>query len=264
MFYNWLLISKAENATIAVICITLLLVLVIIILLVVFVGRKNSLVKEQQEAKEEFEKELAESQIEIRETTLRNISWELHDNIGQLLTLAKIQAQNVKDHPEQIDEVVETIGTGLNELRTLSKLINPDVLKNQSIADAVQLEIDRFNRLEFIESSLSVVGEVVAIDPSAEIFLFRILQEFFSNTIKHSKATRLEVSIHYGDVLHLKAKDNGIGFESTIDASGIGLQNIKNRANLIGAHLEISSQKNKGTTLTLTYNYKQIPSHEKA
>lgn len=263
MFYNGFLIGKTENATIAVICITLLLVFVIIILLVVFVGRKNRLVQEQQQAKEVFKKELATSQIEIREATLRNISWELHDNIGQLLTLAKIQAQTVKDHPERIDEVVAIIGTGLNELRALSKLINPDVLKNLAFDQAVQLEIDRFNRLEFIVAKLDVMGEVLAIDGNVEIILFRILQEFFSNTIKHSKATHLEVSISYTHQLFVKAIDNGIGFEATKEVSGIGLINMKNRAKLVGASLEIKSMKDKGTTLELTYNQQKLTYDEK-
>ena len=62
-------------------------------LFVVFQRRKDKLLKEQKERQKRFEREIAETQIEIREETLRNISWELHDNIGQLLTLAKIQLQ---------------------------------------------------------------------------------------------------------------------------------------------------------------------------
>ncbi len=106
---------------------------------------------------EKFEREIAETQIEIREETLRNISWELHDNIGQLLTLAKIQLQNAT--VENINEVSETITKGLTEVRSLSKLINPEAIKNINLKDAVQLEIDRFNRLNFIDSSLEISGK---------------------------------------------------------------------------------------------------------
>ena len=82
-------------------------VIFIILLFTVFQKRKNSLLELQAENKKRFEREIAETQIEIREETLRNISWELHDNIGQLLTLAKIQLQNAS--PENIHEVSETI-----------------------------------------------------------------------------------------------------------------------------------------------------------
>ena len=133
---------------------TIILILVnvfVVVLFSVFQRRKNKLLEDQQEAKKKFESEIAETQIEIREETLRNISWELHDNIGQSLTLAKIQLQN--ESSENIKEVSEIITKSLNELRALSKLINPEFIKNIELKEALQLEIDRFNRLNFIKSS---------------------------------------------------------------------------------------------------------------
>jgi len=112
---------------------------------------------EREEAKKRFEREIAETQIEIREETLRNISWELHDNIGQLLTLAKIQLQNATK--DTIKEVTDTISMSLKEVRSLSKLINPEAIKNIKLKEAIQLEVDRFNRLNFIKSSLEVIGK---------------------------------------------------------------------------------------------------------
>ncbi|MGB0880303.1 MAG: histidine kinase, partial [Polaribacter sp.] len=109
------------------------------------------MLQEQEDAKKRFEKEIAETQIEIREETLRNISWELHDNIGQLLTLAKIQLQNAT--PNNIKEVSKTITKGLHEVRSLSKLINPEAIKKINLKKAIQLEVDRFNRLQFIKST---------------------------------------------------------------------------------------------------------------
>lgn len=230
-----------------------LMTITVIILFVVFQKRKNKLLEEKEEAEKRFEREIAETQIEIREETLRNISWELHDNIGQLLTLAKIQLQNTTK--ENIDEVSETITKGLNEVRSLSKLINPEVIKNIQLKEAVQLEIDRFNRLNFIESSLVLKGDEQKINDKASIIMFRILQEFFSNTIKHSKASKLKVILDYThEMLLVSVSDNGIGFSSTENLNkGIGLQNIKNRAKLIGAEAKFISQKNKGTTLLINY-----------
>ena len=86
-----------------------LLAVIVFVLFSVFMKRKNALLREQIEAEKRFEKAIAETQIEIREETLRNISWELHDNIGQLLTLAKIKAQNIEGGEEML-EVAETIG----------------------------------------------------------------------------------------------------------------------------------------------------------
>ena len=231
----------------------LLMVVTIIVLFTVYQNRKNKLLQEQKDNKKRFEREIAETQIEIREETLRNISWELHDNIGQLLTLAKIQLQTATK--DNINEVSETISKGLNEVRSLSKLINPEAIKNINLKEAIQLEIDRFNRLNFIKSRLKVIGIEKEIDDKASIIIFRILQEFFSNTIKHSRASTLDVILNYSDVyLLITAFDNGIGFSSTDKLNkGIGLQNIKNRAKLIGAEAGFSTEKEKGTMLTINY-----------
>lgn len=247
---------ELERSKIILIVATLIVVLgvaFIVLLFTVFQRRKNKLLQEQEATKKRFEREIAETQIEIREETLRNISWELHDNIGQLLTLAKIQLQNTTE--KNINEVSDTISKGLNEVRALSKLINPEAIKNINLREAIQLEIDRFNRLNFIDSTLKITGKEVTIDKKASIIVFRILQEFFSNTIKHSKASTLKVVLDYTDVnLLISASDNGIGFSSEEKLNkGIGLENIKNRAKLIGAEAKFSSTKGKGTTLSINY-----------
>ena len=227
----------------------------IVVLFSVFQSRKNKLLHEQKEAEKKFESEIAETQIEIREETLRNISWELHDNIGQLLTLAKIQLQNAT--PDNIGEVSETITKSLSELRLLSKLINPEAIKNIELKEAIRLEIDRFNRLNFIESDLKITGEEQKIDEKSSIIIFRMLQEFFTNTIKHSKASKLDVQLIYSeDSLRITAEDNGIGFviEETTD-KGIGLQNIESRAKLIGADIDFQSKVDQGTKLVINYYF---------
>ncbi|MEO9570689.1 MAG: ATP-binding protein [Polaribacter sp.] len=246
-----------QTSTIKIFLITSLLIVLmvgaVIILFVVFQKRKNTLLKEQEEAKKRFEREIAETQIEIREETLRNISWELHDNIGQLLTLAKIQLQSA--NANNLQYVSQTISKGLTEVRALSKLINPEAIKNINLKDAVQLEIDRFNRLNFINSTLIVSGTEQIVDKKSSIIMFRILQEFFSNTIKHSKASNLWVLLNFKeDELLIEAKDDGIGFlTSDIKPNGIGIENIKNRAKLIGASAVFTSEKNEGTVLKLVY-----------
>jgi signal transduction histidine kinase len=239
---------------------TIILILVnvfVVVLFSVFQRRKNKLLEDQQEAKKKFESEIAETQIEIREETLRNISWELHDNIGQSLTLAKIQLQNGSS--ENIKEVSEIITKSLNELRALSKLINPEFIKNIELKDALQLEIDRFNRLNFIKSSLEVRGEEKPIQEKTSIIIFRILQEFFSNTIKHSKATELKVQLTYQeDEVEIVAKDNGVGFnQEQIQEAGLGLKNIENRANLIGAKAKLVSVPKEGTQLIINYFFEK-------
>jgi signal transduction histidine kinase len=225
----------------------------VIVLFTVFQRRKNKFLLERAKNKKRFEREIVEAQIEIREETLRNISWELHDNIGQLLTLAKIQMQHAS--LENIGEISETITKSLEEIRALSKSINPDFINNIKLKEALSLEIERFNRLNYIESSLIVTGEEKDINQKHGIVIFRMLQEFFSNTIKHSKASKLEVFIFYKEnSIEFIAKDNGVGFEiNNIRSKGIGLQNIKARAKLINAEAKMKSEPQKGTSLIINY-----------
>lgn len=228
---------------------------VIIVLIIIFQKKKNLLLVKQLEDKKNFEKEIIETQIEIREQTLRNISWELHDNIGQLLTLAKIQLQKINDDSDKTKDLKDNLTNILVEIRALSKVTNPDYIDKINLEDAVQIEIDRFNRLNYIESKLTVTGNPFPLNPKVEIILFRILQEFFSNTIKHSRASKLEVSINFGvKELHIIAEDNGKGFDSQEDnKNGIGINNMINRGKLIEAQIQVTSTPNVGTKLSIVY-----------
>lgn len=245
--------ERGEQAVLVAIFTLVFLCVIIIVLFVVFQRRKNMLLLEQKEAEKRFEQEISKTQVEIREATFRNISWELHDNIGQLLTLAKIQLQNNSD----IEDVKETLNKGLQELRILSKRINPDVLNNIELIEAITQEIERFNRLNFINASINIIGDVKTIDDKTEIIFFRILQEFFSNTIKHAKAKNLNVALNYkANELIITAIDDGQGFSlNRTQFTGIGLINIKSRAQLVDADVTIFSKPNEGTKLTLIHKY---------
>ncbi len=231
------------------------LCVIVVFLFIIFQKKKNFLLQKQVDTKKQFENEIIESQIEIREQTLRNISWELHDNIGQLLTLAKIQLQSVNEKPENIADVNDNLTNILNEVRVLSKTINPDFIANIKLIEALKLEISRFNRLNYIKSDLIITGEPFDIDPKTEIVIFRMLQEFFSNSIKHSKASNLKVELNFVDnELDIIAQDNGIGFDDTvISNNGIGLNTMKKRGELINATVVLKSEKNIGTKLEIDY-----------
>lgn len=254
--------SNGEIVFIVTTLLVVFLVVIMIMLFIVFSKRRDRLIKEKEEAKKRYEKEITETQIEIREETLRNISWELHDNIGQLLTLAKIQLQDTT-YPEDVVETSKTLTKSLEEVRSLSKLINPEFIRSVRLKEALRLEIERFNRLKYIKADLQIKGDERELDKKNGIILFRILQEFFSNTIKHSRATQLDVVLNFKkQELEITAKDNGIGFktEETL-FKGIGLQNIKKRAELIKANLKLDSKPKEGTLLKINYYFGRTTPH---
>ncbi len=245
-----------EEITILVsVLVLILLTVIFVVIFVVFVRRKNKLLQEQENIKIKFNTELAKAQIEIRETTLKNISWELHDNIGQLMTLAKIHAQESLKYPDKIDDVIDILDKGIKELRALSRVINPESIRRLSLIEAIKIEIERFNRLEFIEAHLNIDGDIIEIDRESETIIFRILQEIFANTIKHSKGKNLWVNLSFFEnVLEIEVKDDGIGFKTEKDYEGIGIKNIISRAKIIDLDLKISSELTKGTQFILVYS----------
>jgi len=231
------------------------IIFIIVTLFVVFQRRKTQLIIERNDTEHKLLKEIAETQIEIKEQTLRNISWELHDNIGQLLSLAKIQLNQIDAPKASKTDVNDTLSKSIRELRALSKISNPQYLRSIDLYEALNIEIDRFNRLNFIEASMAIEGTPVQLETNANVIVFRILQEFFSNSIKHSRATHLNVLLKYTpETLLIIAKDNGVGFDMKIleEHKGIGLINIEERAKLINAQTTISSTIDEGTQLTIT------------
>lgn len=232
----------------------LLLSVVIVFLFLVFQKKKNFLIRKQLEEKEQFDKEIVDLQSEIQEQTMRNISWELHDNIGQMLTLAKIQVQNMPVN-SGTEELRSTLKNSLEEVRALSKSLNPDFIRSIDLIQALQLEIERFNRMKYIYAELRISGTQFRLEETIETVLFRILQEFFANTLKHSRATELTVDMIYGDgQIQITAKDNGKGFNiKKEEGKGIGLMNIERRGKMINAEIMFSSELGKGSEIQITY-----------
>lgn len=244
--------QENDKIVLLIFSIMLLVPLAMVALFVIFTNKKNQLLQKQANRERKFQNELAETQVEIREETLRNISWELHDNIGQLLTLAKIYVQNAGNDRKKVDEAAEILSQALNEVRALSKSINPEYIKKLGLLEASQQELKRFERLRFLQTEFQVHGEAFFLPDTDETILFRILQEFFSNTIKHARAQKISLHFYFDQrKLKIECTDDGIGFDQKNDANGLGLKNMKLRAEMLGAELEIKSDLEKGTQLII-------------
>jgi len=248
----------------ALVLVVTIIILILGITLIVFFSyfqkKKTAYLLKQREIQQRFDEEINKSKLEIQEQALQNISWEIHDNVGQLLSVAKMQLNMIQySLPEkqqlQISETGEIIGKSLQELRGLAKSLNPETIKNKGLIDSLKLEVERFNRLNFIDASLNVSDEIFNLSNEKEIILFRILQEFSNNTLKYSKAKKLVIDLSFKEnLLDICAADNGIGFDifDTSKQSGIGLTNMKSRADLIGAKLSFESIENEGTKLYIS------------
>ncbi|MCT4629756.1 sensor histidine kinase [Winogradskyella sp.] len=258
---------KAEEIALItyVIFFTLVLVGTFVVFFTVFQKRKNQLLVEQIKQKQAFEEELTKTQQEIQEETLMHVGRELHDNVGQLLAFASMQMNSVvkvagDDVKSKVGNASEALKESLAEVRALSRSLNSDVIFNLGLEATLQNEINRLNKSGLIEAVLNVNGEKANLENQKdEIILFRILQEFFSNTLKYAEADSLKVDLDYTpERLNINVKDNGVGFDTKRVQQGAGMTNMKKRAELINAQFQLESQKNNGTTLKLKYPYRQV------
>jgi len=259
--------SAERNLLIYMVGVLLIVCTLIIVFFVVFQKRKNKLILDKIKQQQEFEEEISNTQIEIQEQTLKNIGQELHDNIGQLLSVANMQLsimtsvvdETIKD---QFIETKDVVKESLREVRELSKSLNTDVINNKGFQESIQNEIDRLNRLEIFNANLSIKGDKELIQNQKDsIIIFRIFQEFLSNTIKYAEANNFQVNIHYlDDKLIMTAIDDGKGFDQNKVEKGAGLINMESRAKLIKASYKLESALNQGTTLEVVYPYRNTQS----
>ncbi|MEN3322176.1 histidine kinase [Mariniflexile soesokkakense] len=242
------------------IAVLLIVTSLVIIFFVVFLKRKNKLLFDKIKQQQAFEAEITQAQTETQEQTLKNIGWELHDNIGQLLSFANMQLSILKmqvtdDVKEKFKDTSDALKESLAEVRALSKTLNNEVVLNVGFEKAIINELNRLKKMKFNSAELKKIGESIEFkNRKHEIILFRILQEFLSNSVKHSEAKNINIILNYQtNKLVITAKDDGKGFNLGETEKGSGLINMKSRAVLINAKLEMTSKKDEGIQLILNY-----------
>ena len=216
---------------------------------------------EKKAMQEEFQKNLAQSKLEIQEEILNEVSREIHDNVGQMLSLAKIQL-NIINHSdpsenEMLNEVKISVSAAMTDLRDIAKSMNSDRAKQLSLPDIVDQEVRRIEKTKIIKTEFQVNGEVRPVKDPVKLIVYRVIQESIQNILKHSGASMLSVVINYDlYALAVIVEDNGCGFDITNGTnSGLGLQNIRSRIKMIGGLVSIDSKIGSGTIISLNIPY---------
>jgi signal transduction histidine kinase len=206
---------------------------------------------------EKFHQEILQAQLEIREQTLKNIAQEIHDNIGQTLSLAKLNLGTIDpDKPEAASEKIsgskDLVSKAITDLRQLSKTLHADAMLSGGLIKAVQSDLGIIEGAGEIKTSFEIAGEAAAVDPKKELIIFRIIQEAISNIIRHSDATLIIIRMEFsGSDLHVFIADNGKGFNMNAHhGDGSGLSNMSNRAKIVGGQMETRSG-SSGTEIKL-------------
>ncbi len=239
----------------------LVTVLVVFIILFVILYKRAQLKFELE--RQQFKETLLQTEVEISEQTMANISREMHDNFGQIASLIKIhlsmlsEDQNEEDKM-RISESVELLKTLIMEIRSLSTSLNSQNLKEQGLLMMIENDVERVRRTGFINIILNYKPLDLKLDPSISIILYRLFQEMINNILKHAEATEAQVGLSVSNgILTMSVSDNGIGmppeskFSREKSATGNGLLNLQERCRIIGATYTIESSPNKGTFIEI-------------
>ncbi len=208
-------------------------------------------------------KDLNTEIILVEERERRRIAENLHDSLGQTLSLAFIKLSSLtnENFAPNVDKVIsETSGLlnkAISESRTLTYDLSPPILYELGLIPAFKWKLQEISDKQFIDTKLT--GENLKIDIKKEfnIFLYRIVTELLNNAIKHAKADLIEMEIRKEKKFYyISVRDNGIGFQKPMKTKatmkgGFGLMSITERLDSIKGRLEITSKIGEGTEATV-------------
>lgn len=227
--------------------------------------RKKKHIEEKTQMQQTFAAELLKTQLEVQEQTMQTIGADLHDNIGQLLsltslTLNSIEINEVNKAQQKIDAALDLNSRSIKELRLLGKLLQGEQLIGNGLPEAIGFEIawiEKTGQFTVTYSAENIVGKNSNADK--DLLIFRILQEILNNIIKHAFATQIKIKLDCrNNNLSLTVEDNGVGFiagDVLEKQQGMGLQNIHKRAALMGGKVGITSTPGTGTFVQLAVPY---------
>lgn len=237
-----------------IVIITLVIMLLIaVVVITIFIANRRHVQREVQ-----YERELRAAEQEVREQVLVNVARELHDNIGQLLTVLHMQLEQQKFiNPAAVPVLApmsETLSQTMMEVRRVGRSLNSELLDVNGLRNTIEYEVQRLRQLSGYTIHWIQDTEPVVLNKDQKVIVFRIFQEIINNTLKHSGATVINISLSGGNSFRLEVADNGKGFDLEgimRSSAGSGLKNIISRARLAKLKCNIITANGKGTIFTL-------------
>ena len=230
------------------------------------VGERLEAEEALNESKEQL-RYLSSQLLIAQEQERQHIGLELHDDLGQLLVLLKIQLRvvqgNLSAESAEIRADLEDARDSVNEIveriRRLSKSLRPSVLEDMGLSTGLKLLFADFQKNHGLELSLDMDDVEKLFSWEHQILIYRIFQESLTNVAKHSRATRMVISIkHQDDQVVFQMQDNGTGFnlqEVLAQGSrdrGLGLAALEERVRILRGDLQLWSQPGQGTGIQFT------------
>lgn len=217
--------------------------------------RTNRRLFAQLSALSDERRSLAQALITTRESTLKEISRELHDEFGQVLTamglmLGRAGKQLPDGSPVRADlrEITEIAQAALDNVRGLSQTLHPSILEELGLESTIQWYLSTAGKQLGLELTYEQSGTAVEIDQTTRIHVYRVLQEAVSNIARHSGAKRAWVRLRFDAAgLELEVEDHGKGLDPETAPRGLGLVAMRERVELLGGNLEFLPVPSGGT-----------------
>lgn len=220
--------------------------------------KQNSFLCDMEELKSRHRNEMLQSQVEIQEQTFENISREIHDNIGQKLTLAKLYLNTLNLSTSQmtlenLHTSIALISDSISDLSDISRSLSAEVIEHNGLIKALELEVAQIKKSSLFNISLEVNGEPIFMESQKELIIFRIIQESLSNIMKHAAATMIRIVLNYKEtILQMNITDNGIGFTPDQQKiTGTGIANMKRRTVWLNGKCVLQSNPGAGTNINI-------------
>jgi len=216
--------------------------------------------KDLEEAHRQL-KILSRRRVKVQEEERRHLARELHDEIGQALTAAKINLQAAMEESDpakskRIHETAAILERLLGQVRQISLNLRPSMLDDLGLVPALRSLLDEQGRLASVAVRFSAKNMPENLDPEIQTTCFRIAQEAITNAVRHARSAQIRVELsHENGNLRLQIRDNGRGFDAESEqaqTTGLGLVGMKERAALLGGRARITAPRGKGTTVDVT------------
>jgi signal transduction histidine kinase len=197
------------------------------------------------------------SMMEGQEKERERIAKDLHDSLGGLLSTVKLQFEslNIKNESniKTFDNANHLLDQACQEVREISRNLQPSALINLGLVPAVNDLINRFNDSAYPGIDFQHYNmEDIKLENSIALNVYRVIQELIYNAIKHAKAKEILVQItHQQDELIVMVEDDGVGFKPGQVKKGMGTENISSRVNFLNGELSVHSSQNKGTNVLI-------------
>jgi len=231
--------------------------------------------KQAEEALKESERQLRSLSFQLltaQETERKRISRELHDELGQALTVMKLRMnfveKNLLKHQSKLkqecDYGIQYIDQVIENVRRLSRDLSPTILEDFGLSAAVRWLINNFAKSYNIRVALDMIDVDSLLPRDSHVVVYRTIQEALTNIGKHSQAENVSIGIHADNgAVSFSMEDDGIGFDEKRSSQkgpgeiGLGLATMKGRARMLGGVLDIWTQEGKGTRITLSIPIKR-------